>query len=323
MQDGLITSGGWAELDQQESTRRTGDDTARQQKLAIAVLPFDNLGGDAEQAWFSNGLTEDIIAGLSRFSELLVIARNSSFRFRGKTIDVREIGRRLSVQFIVEGSVRKSSNRVRVTVELIDTSSGAHVWAEQYDRSLTDVFAIQDDITGAVLGQMVGHARAVVATRLRTRPTESLTAYDLFLEAREYFGSDPTAWRAEPLLVRAVELDPNFADAHALMSVMHTIIFLQNTRRVHLGRALDFARRALEIDPVGPLTNFSLGYVLSFMRRTQEAGHYLRQSIALNPNEAYFRGEYANWMNYSGDTAGALREIYEAFRRDPYGNDWF
>jgi len=297
--------------------------SAAPRKLAIAVLPFDNISGDPEQSYFSDGLTEDIIAGLSRFSELLVIARNSSFRFRGKAADVRDIGRQLSVQFIVEGSVRKSSNRVRVTVELIDVSSDAQVWAAQYDRALTDVFAIQDEITGAVLSQIVGHARATVATRVRTQPTESLSAYDLFLQAREYFSSDLTAWKAEPFLKRAIELDPDFADAHALLSVMHTACYLLNSKQHHLEKALSFAQRALEIDPAGPLANHSLGYVSSFMGRTQEAGHYLRQSIALNPNEAYFRGEYANWLNYSGDTAGALREIEEAFRRDPYGNDWF
>src|SRR5262249_31650949 len=160
----------------------------------IAVLPFDNISGDAEQSYFSDGLTEDIIAGLSRFSELLVIARNSSSQFRGKIIDVREIGRQLSVPFVVEGNGRKASNTVRVTVELIDVSSGAHVWAEQYDRALTDVFAMQDEITASVLNQIVGHARTVVATRIRAQPTGSLSAYDLFLQAREYFGSDPTAW---------------------------------------------------------------------------------------------------------------------------------
>jgi adenylate cyclase len=150
-----------------------------------------------------------------------------------------------------------------------------------------------------------------------------LSAYDLFLQARECFGSDETASRAEPFLRRAVELDPDFSDAHALMSVMHTIGYLHDVQTCRLEDALASAHRALELDPTAPLANHALGYALMFLRRLDEAGHYLRNAIALNPNEIYFRGEYANWMHYAGDTEGALREIKEALCRDPYANDWF
>jgi tetratricopeptide (TPR) repeat protein len=158
---------------------------------------------------------------------------------------------------------------------------------------------------------------------MRTRPTGNLSAYDLFLQARECFGSDETASRAEPFLRKAIELDPDFSDAHALLSMMHTIGYMHDIQTYHLHDALASAQRALELDPSGPLANHANGYALMFLHRLDEAGFYLRNAIELNPNEIYFRGEYANWMNYAGDSEGALREIKEALRRDPYANDWF
>ena len=160
-------------------------------KPAVAVLPFDNLSGDPEQAYFSDGITEDVITELSRFRELLVIARNSSFAFRGKATDVREIGRALGAGYVVEGSVRRAGTRVRITAQLVDAATGAHLWAERYDRPLEDVFAIQDEIARGIV--------AIVATRVleereiaaRRRPPRDVRAYDLFLQGYRLADTDP------------------------------------------------------------------------------------------------------------------------------------
>jgi TolB-like protein len=295
----------------------------RAEKASIAVLPFDNMSGDPEQGYFSDGITEDIITELSRFRELLVIARNSSFQYRGKAVDVKKVGRELGVQFVVEGSVRKAGNRIRVTAQLIDAASTAHIWAEKYDRELTDVFEIQDEISRTVVTRVAGHARSLAASRSRSRPTASLSAYDCFLQAREYFASDLTAAQAEPLLMRAVEIDPNFANAHALISMLHTIKYFHDCQADHLNDALASAQTALDLDPEEARANHALGFALIYLHRLEEAGHYLERAIALNPNEVFPRGDYANWMSFMGRAEDALREIEEAQRRDPFTQDWF
>ena len=290
---------------------------------SIAVLPFQNMSGDPEQDYFSDGISEDVITELSRFRELLVIARNSSYQFRGKAIDVNEVGRKLGVHFVVEGSVRKIGNRVRVTVQLIDTASAAHIWAERYDRDLVNIFEIQDEITRTVATQVAGRARSTIAIRARSRPTESLSAYDFFLQAREKFGSELSSLQGEPFLRRAIELDPNFADAHAMISALHTTKYFYDRQNQHLEEALAAGQRALDLDPAGPAAHYATGFALTYLRRLDEAGHHLSHAVALNPNEAYFRGDYALWMLFVGDTDGASREIDEALRRDPYANEWF
>ena len=299
----------------------------RSEKVAIAVLPFDNMSGDLEQGYFSDAITDDIITELSRFREFLVIARNSSFQFRGKGVDIKEVAQKLGVQFVVEGSVRKAGNRVRVTAQLIDATSTAHVWAERYDRDLTDVFDIQDEITRTITTQVAGQTRSNVVDRIRSRPTESLSAYDNFLRARAFFQSDTTALQAEPFLRKAIQLDPQFADAHALMSVLHTLKYFYNLQSYdqsqYLADALAFGQRALDLDPSGPMANHAMGFASLYLRRADEAGHYLRRAISLNPNEIFYRGDYACWIGFKGDIEGALREIEEALRRDPYGQDWF
>ena len=207
--------------------------------------------------------------------------------------------------------------------QLVDAMSGAHIWAERYDRELTDVFEIQDEITLTVVTRVAGHTRAAVVSRLRARPTDSFSAYDYFLQAREYFGSDETARQAEPFLRKAIDLDPAFSDAHALKSMMLTITYMHDIQMHHLDDALACGHRALELDAVGALANHAVGYALMLLGRLDEAGHYLRRAMALNPNENYFRGDYAVWMNYTDDTAGALQLIEQALLRDPYANDWF
>jgi len=175
---------------------------------SIAVLPFDNMSGDPEQDYFSNGITEDIIAELGKFREFLVIARNSSFQFRGKANDVADVAKKLGVQYVVEGSVRKIGNRVRVTVQLIHASSTAHIWGEHYDRELDDIFAIQDEITQMIAARLARQARTAIASRARARPTDNMSAYELYLRALQLAAVYDTVLEAEPFLRQAVKLEP-------------------------------------------------------------------------------------------------------------------
>jgi TolB-like protein len=299
------------------------DGTTRSQKVSIAVLPFDNVSGDPEQIYFSDGITEDIITELSRFRELLVIARNSSFLFRGKSIDVSDVARKLNVQFVVEGSVRKMGNRIRVNVQLIEAATAAHIWAERYDRDLTDVFAIQDEITHVVATQVAGHLRSTVVHRNRSRPTENLSAYDCLLRARQGFGPQYSSLQSEPFLLKAIELDPNLAIAHAMLAHLHCVRFYHTGDRRHLAEALVAGQRALDLDPEEPWASYALGCAFQFSRRSDEAKHCFDRAATLNTNEVTFLAGEALWLVFNGHAEPALQQIDEALRRDPLAHGWF
>ena len=192
-------------------------ESPEKRRPSIAVLPFDNMSGDPEQDYFSDGITEDIIAELGKFKDFLVIARNSSFQFRGMANDLAEVVKKLGVQYVVEGSVRKAANRIRVSAQLIDAPSATHVWAEHYDRELDDIFAIQDEITQMISARLARQARTAIASRTRARPTGNMSAYESYLRALQLAGQYDTVIQAEPYLQKAVELDPEFAGARAML----------------------------------------------------------------------------------------------------------
>ena len=190
-------------------------------KPSIAVLPFQNMSGDPEQQYFADGLVEDMITEFSRFRSLFVIARNSSFAFRGEPIDIAEVGRRLGVQYVLEGSIRRAGNRVRITVQLIDAQNGAHLWAERYDRELEDIFAVQDEVVRTVVSTVAGRVEAAGAQVAKRKPPDSLAAYDFLLRGLEQLnlvGEDHNA-EARRLFEKAVELDPQYAAAHAYLAL--------------------------------------------------------------------------------------------------------
>ena len=184
---------------------------------SIAVLPFDNLSGQPEETYFSDGITEDIITGLARFRSLFVIARNSSFAFRGKSIDLTEIGRKLGVSFILEGSVRRAGQRVRITAQLIEAASGTHLWAERYDRSLDDIFTVQDEVAQTIVSTLVKRIEDAKLQQSLRKPTTSLAAYDCLLRGLAHFRSDADTANqlALEMFEKAVALDPRYAVAHA------------------------------------------------------------------------------------------------------------
>ena len=211
----------------------TAQPLALPDKPSIAVLPFTNMSGDREQDYFADGMVEDIITGLSRIKWLFVIARNSTFAYKGRAIDLRQVGRDLGVRYVLEGSVRKLSNRVRITAQLIDATNAAHVWAERYDRALDNIFELQDEITLSVVGAIEPSLRQAEIERARRKRPDSLDAYDLYLRALpDAFSAmpEPSA-RALPLLEHAIAIDPDYAAAHAAIALCQHSRYLRGGRR--------------------------------------------------------------------------------------------
>ncbi|WP_246748967.1 winged helix-turn-helix domain-containing protein [Rhizobium setariae] len=290
---------------------------------SIAILPFDNMSGDPEQDYFSDGITEDIIAELGKFKEFLVIARNSSFQFR-KANDLAEVAKKLGVQYVVEGSVRKISNRVRITVQLIDASSMAHIWGEHYDRELDDIFAIQDEITQMTAARLARQARTAIASRARARPTNNMSAYESYLRALQLAAVYETAHEAEPFLRQAIKLDPQFAAAHAMLSFVETLKFFwvfYNPDLLHSG--LEIARTALQLDPDEAYGHLATGFALLFLRQFRQAEISLDRAVSLNPNDPFILTVHALLLNYTNRPDEALGVITEAQRRDPYAVGWY
>ncbi|MFO1120891.1 MAG: tetratricopeptide repeat protein [Hyphomicrobiales bacterium] len=292
-------------------------------KPSIAVLPFDNMSADPEQIYFSDGITEDIITNLSKYRELLVIARNSAFQFRGKGNDVRDIGHKLGVQYIVQGSVRRAGGQIRVTAQLIEAETSTHVWAERYDRELKDIFAIQDEITQMVTSRVSRQLRESIIHRARNRPTKNLSAYEMFLKAERLRGRYDMHVLSGEFALRAVELDPDFAAARAILSISTVNKFFFDDDKAHLVRGLKLAKEAIALDSSEPLAHAAAGLSLMHLRRYREARSHLDESLSLNPNDTLTKGLLAFLNGYTRRYDEALYEIDEALRRDPYAADWF
>jgi TolB-like protein/Tfp pilus assembly protein PilF len=293
-------------------------------KPSIAILPFDNMSGDPEQDYFSDGITEDIVAELGKYREFLVISRNSSFQFRGKAHDPAEVARKLAVQYIVDGSVRKIGNRVRIAVQLIDAPSLAHIWGEHYDRELDDIFAIQDEITRMIATRLARQARTAIASRSRARPTDNMSAYEFYLRALQLAAVYDAAHEAEPFLRQAVKLDPRFAAAHAMLGVVETLKFFWVYYNPHyLHSALEMARTALQLDPDETYGHLATGFALLYLRQFRQAEISLDRAVALNPNDPFILTIRALFLNYTNRPEEGLGEINEAQRRDPYAVGWY
>ena len=282
------------------------------------------MSGDPEQDYFSDGITEDIIAELGKFKEFLVIARNSSFQFRSKAHDLAEVARKLGVQYVVEGSVRKIGNRVRITVQLTDASSMAHIWGEHYDRELDDIFAIQDEITQMIAARLARQARTAIASRARARPTDNMSAYEFYLRALQLAAVYETAHEAGPFLRQAIKLDPRFAAAHAMLSFVESIKFYWDYNNPgHLHSGLEIARTALQLDPDEAYGHLATGFAHFFLRQFRQAEISLDRAVALNPNDPFILSTRALFLSYTDRADEGLGEITEAQRRDPYAVGWY
>jgi TolB-like protein/Flp pilus assembly protein TadD len=293
-------------------------------KPSIAVLPFANMSGDVEQEYFADGISEDIITALSKLSQLFVIARNSSFTFKGKNVHVGEIGKSLGVRYVVEGSVRKSGARVRITAQLIDATTGGHLWAERFDRELTDIFAVQDDVTDRIVSALALNLSGGDRQSMAVEHTDSQEAYDCFLHGRElWFRTTKDANRqARTLLQRAIELDARFAPAYAFLGGAHVIDYVNGwsaSPAEALEEAEKAAQRAVRLNERHPYALWALALICLWARRYDEALSKSDKTIAFNPNFAEGYNARGLTLHYVGRSEEALRCHERATALDPYG----
>jgi adenylate cyclase len=295
-------------------------------KPSIAVLPFANMSGDAEQEYFADGISEDIITALSKLAQLFVIARNSSFTFKGKNVHIGEVGRSLGVRYVLEGSVRKSGARVRITAQLIDATTGGHLWAERFDRDLTDIFAVQDDVTSKIVSALALNLGPGDRRSIAVEHTDNQEAYDCFLRGRELFlqATKDANREAGNLLRRAIELDPRYAPALALLGATQVIDYSNGwtaSPTQALEEAEKAARQAVQLNERHPYALWALALICLWVRRYDEALANAEKTIAFNPNfaEGYIaRGFILHYVN-------RYEEALECFERavalEPYFPD--
>lgn len=294
-------------------------------KTAIAVLPFTNLSGELEQEYFSDGISEDIITALSKLRWFFVIARNSSFIYKRKSVHLKQVANELGVRYVLEGSVRKGGEHVRITAQLNDVTTGSHLWAERYDRSLADVFAVQDEITEAIVAAIEPQLYAAENFRAQRKPPDSMDAWDLVMRALSYY------WRvtrqdnvvAQALLEKATAIDPNYGQALGVLATSHTF-------SAHMGwedmvTSLPIAERAalaaIRADSEDPWAHHALGCVYLFTRRFDDSLAEFELALRLNPNFSLAQGYYGLALSYCGRWQEAVEAARRALRlspRDPY-----
>ncbi|WJR81068.1 winged helix-turn-helix domain-containing tetratricopeptide repeat protein [Bradyrhizobium sp. NP1] len=288
---------------------------------AIAVLPFVNMSGEAEQEYFSDGISEDIITALSKLRWFFVIARNSSFAYKGKSVHIRQIAKELGVDYVIEGSVRKAGERIRIAVQLNDVTTGSHLGAERYDREVAGVFAVQDEITEAIVATIEPQLYAAENFRARRKAPESLDAWDLVMRALSHF------WRmtrednfaAQALLERAIALDPNYAQAHAVLAVSHTF-------GAHMGwqdaaTATPIAERAalaaVRADGEDPWAHLAMAAACSYLGRLDDALAAYELALRLNPNFSLAQGYYGLVLSWTGRGREGTEAVRRALRLSP------
>jgi TolB-like protein/class 3 adenylate cyclase len=288
---------------------------------SVAVLPFANMSGDPEQDYFVDGIVEDIITGLSRIKWLHVIARNSTFVYKGRAVDVKQVGRDLGVRYVLEGSLRKAGNRVRLTAQLIEAASGRHVWAERYDRALDDIFAVQDEITLSVVGYIEPSLRQAEIERAKRKRPDSLDAYDLYLRALPYamVFMPGDADKALPLLRQSLELEPGFASAHAAAAWCYEQRYLRGGLDLaDKTAALAHARAALEAGADDAGTLATAGFVIGLVDHDYDtAMNAIDRGLAMTPSSALALSLGSVILGHAGRTAEAIDYAERALRWCP------
>ena len=292
-------------------------------KPSIAALPFHNLSGDPEQEYFADGVVEDITAALSRIRWLFVIARNSAFAYKGRAVDVKQVGRELGVRYLLEGSVRKAANRVRITGQLIDTTTGGHLWAERFEGSLDDIFELQDQVTASVVGAIAPQLERAEIERAKRKPTDSLDAYDYYLRGRASLnlGTNAAITDALRLFHDAIRLDPDFASAHAMAAWCH---FWRKANGwltdpcQEIAEGTRLARRAVELGKEDAVTLARSGHALAHFVGDVDVGIALiDRALALDPNlaSAWFLGGFLRIWH--GEPEQAIERLAQAMRLSP------
>lgn len=312
----------------QETAARAPEVQRRPDRPSVAVLPFTSFDGEPDQTYFGNGIAEDIITELSRFSELFVIARNSSFQYQDRQVDVRQIGRELEVRYVLEGSVRRAADNVRITAQLVDTVNGMHRWAERYDRKLDDALGVQDEVACAIVSALAVQVNKAERERVLLKPPSVWQAYDFYLRAAEceahYHSSyDKASLKAaRRLLEQALANDPDYARAHAALSNVYMSLWVHRLDDDDvawsdaLDRCYQSAREGVRLAPDLPEAHIALGQALTFKRQHEAALAAVERAIVLNPNLTSFRFSYI--LVLAGEPARAVQLLEAHMRLDPF-----
>jgi adenylate cyclase len=293
-------------------------------KPSLAVIPFANLSGDPEREYFSDGVTEDIITELSRFRSLFVVAPNSSFRYRHQNVNMQDVGRQLGVEYIVQGSVRKGGDRLRITTQLVHAESGQHVWAERYDCEMEDIFQVQDDVVRRITSTLVGRLEDARHALAQRQPWSDLRAYDIYLRARQHFVnlSLEDNRKAAQLLERVIDIEPDYAAAWALRSEVYLRDWLNgwnDNLDFDLAKAYRVALEAVELDEHDSRTHTALALTWLYSGEHDRARHHLDIGVRLNPNDPRVLVWYSRYAVFNGDPHLAIDFANRALALDPFG----
>jgi TolB-like protein len=297
-------------------------------KPSIAIMPFRNMSGDPEQEYFSDGITEDIITDLSRFRNLLVIARNSSFAYKGKLVNVETIARELGVEYVLEGSVRRSGQRVRITAQLIEPTSGRHIWAERYDRELVDIFAVQDEVTSSIVGALAVELEGESLSRAERKPPETLQAYDHWLRGKRLI----FLWGQKILEARrhfeaAAAVDPGFSRAYsgiALTYQMEALAFpLPEDFKTADDKAFQSAQKALALDDANHQAHLALAYCYLYRQDCVQAKRHVEHAVRFNPSDGDVLAHAAYIFALVGEAEKGVQYGKAALRLNPHHADWY
>ena len=304
---------------------RLEPEAAASVKPTIAVLPFRNLSGDPDQQYFSDGITDDIITELTRFRELFVIARHSSFQFRDKAADMKEIGRHLGVEYVVDGSVRRSAGRVRITARLIEAGTGGQLWSEHYDRDMTEIFAIQDQVVQAIVAALPERILEAGARSARRKRPENLSAYDYLWRGMELHltYTDANTQAVREMYEKTIALDPTVATAYALLSVLQLREWWSHRSVQALDSAFLLAKKAVTIDGNDGRSHGMLGCACLERRQFDDATFHIERFLALNPNDPTAAVHMGALSAYLGRAEKGIAWIEKAFRLNPYAPPWY
>jgi TolB-like protein/class 3 adenylate cyclase/Flp pilus assembly protein TadD len=317
---GLFWFEPWTKLPNPDTVEQTLPSIS--DKPSVAVLPFDNLSNDPEQDFFADGLTEDLITDLSKISGLFVIARNSSFVYKNKPVPIQQISRELGVQFVLEGSVRKSGGKIRINAQLVDGATGGHLWAERYDRDYKNIFSLQDEIIGKIAQALKVTLTVAEQQKISRQETDDLEAYEFFLKGRQQYvrRSRDGNRLAQELLEKAIARDPEFARAYALLARAHSRDFVDGwseSPEASLDRALDIARTAVALDSSSPQSHMAMADALRFRGETDEAVAAAKKAVELDPNFADGYALLAQTLAYAGEPERGLEMIGRAMLLNP------
>ena len=314
-------------IPQTQSTQLTTASTPTSSATtSIAVLPFDNMSDDPAQEYFCDGISEDLITELARNISLFVIARHSTFAYKKKIDDIRRIGRELGVQYLVKGSVRRSADLVRISAQLINAQSGAHLWAERYDRKIGDVFAIQDDVVWNIVSALGQQLRPEGRGQTAAIPTKNIEAYEWLIKGRQHVFRAQGRTEARNALQKAIKIDSTLSDAYAWLAVFHYsdwVFYHQHITTSTMNDALSSAETAIKLNPQSALAHMSLGIVNLYRGEREAALNSLQRALQLNPNDADVLVFLQEAYTFDGEPEKGIASVQQAMRLNPHYPEWY